>query len=302
MPISARTAATFVATVAIGVGGCGRSQPSGATPPPSASAEQAPAPSASAPRVMNATPFSEEAVRAAVNPNNEEPYRGPTGSVRGVVSMKGDPPPALLAVTEKIPDKCKNARAFYGRLFREGMVRSVADVLVTATDYKGFLPSKGQAVTAKGEDCAFDRRTYAVTFGQRLDVQSKDGEAYVPKLMGGQMRADMIAVPGGSAVKLYPHVPGRYTLLDQMHLFMTAEVFVLKYSTFDVTKSDGKYEITGLPVGEVTVSALLPQTMSVAQKKVKIEEGKTTVADLELTFDAKTYEKDKPKNPKVVIH
>lgn len=291
--------ATSVAIAAISVGACGRSggpsADAGAQPSSSA------APSASAPFVMNATPFSEDSVRQQVNPKNEQPYSGPTGTVRGVVSIKGDPPPVLAEVVEKIPDKCKPARAVYGRLFREGMVRSLADVLVTVTEYQGFVPAKGQTVILNTEGCAFPGRTIALTYGQRIDVLSKDGEPYVPKLMGGQMRADMIAVPGGSAVKLYPHVPGRYTLIDQMHLFMTADVFVLKYATFDVTGLDGKFEISGVPVGEVSVNALLPSIMATTQQKVKVEEGKTVELNLELEFDAKKLEKPK-KPPKVKIH
>lgn len=250
---------------------------------------------------MNATPFSEENVRTMVNPKNEQPYSGPTGTVRGVVTVKGDQAPVLTDVVEKIPDKCKGARSVYGRLFREGMLRSLADALVTVTEYQGFVPAKGQAVTLDTEGCAFPSRTLGLTFGQRLDVKSKDGEAYVPKLMGGQMRADMIAVPGGSAVKLYPHVPGRFTLIDQMHLFMTADVFVLKYSTFDVTGLDGKYEITGVPVGDVSVNALLPAVMATAQKKVKVEAGKAVEVNLEIEFK-KPPEPEKGKKPKIVIH
>lgn len=295
--------ATSVAVFATSVGACGRcSGSSGAGAAPSASAVTSAAPSASVPFVMNATPFSEDNVRAQVNPKNEQPYSGPTGTVRGVVSIKGDQPPILTDVVEKIPDKCKGARSVYGRLFREGMVRSLADALVTVTEYQGFVPAKGQTVLLNAEGCAFPARTVALTYGQRIDVASKDGEAYVPKLMGGQMKADMIAVPGSAAVKLYPHTPGRYTLIDQMHLFMTADVFVLKYATFDVTGLDGKFEITGIPVGEVTVNALLPAIMAVTQQKVKVEEGKAVELNLELEFDAKQMTPEKPKPPKVKIH
>ena len=294
--------ATCVAAFAISVGACDRATGSAGDAAAGASAAPSATPSASAPPVTNSTPFSEDAVRGHVNPKNEQPYRGPTGTVRGVVTIKGDQPPALTEVTEKIPDKCKGARNVYGRLFREGMVRSLADVLVTVTEYQGFVPAKGEAVTLDTEGCAFPSRTIAVTYGQRIDVRSKDGEAYVPKLMGGQMRADMIAVPGGSAVKLYPHIPGRYTLIDQMHLFMTADVFVLKYSTFDITGLDGKFEITGVPVGEVAVNALLPITVATTQKKVKVEADKVTEVNLELTFDKKKDLPEPPKKPKIVIH
>jgi len=244
-----------------------------------------------------------------VNPGHEAPYSGPTGSVRGVVTVKGDAPPALTAVTEKIPDSCKDARLVYGRLFREGMMRSLGDALVTVSGYKGFVPAKGDAIRVEGKDCAWNARTFVLTYGQRLDVFSKDRTSYVPRLMGSEMKAEMVAVPGSGPVKLYPQVPGRYTLVDSMHIWATAEVFVLKYPTAAVTGMDGKFEIKGVPVGEVTVSALMPAAMQVAQKKVKVEADKTVEVSLEIEFDQKKLEPPKDtapkkpgKGPKVEIH
>ncbi len=165
----------------------------------------------------------------------------------------------LAELTAKIPDSCKAARFVYGRLFREGMLRSVADALVTVTEYQGFVPAKSPMVKVVAKDCAWPTRTIGLTYGQRLDVQSGDAESYVPKLMGADMRAEMVAVPGHDPIHIYPQAPGRYTLVDSMRIYSTAEVYVLKYPTFAVTGLDGKYEIQGIPVGEVTVSALLPR-------------------------------------------
>lgn len=292
--------ATFVAALAIGIATLGCECQSG----PSAGGQPSAAPSSSAAApVVNALPWSAESVAKTINPTGRPAYAGPVGTVRGTVRSKGDPAPVLEGVAEKIPERCKSARLVYGRQFREGSDHALGDVLVTVTGYDAFVPAKTDAVAVEARDCAFDRRTVVMTFGQRLEVTSKDGESYVPKLMGGQMKADMVAVPGSGPVKLYPHVPGRFTVLDQMHLWMMADVFVLKYPTATVTGLDGKFEIKDVPVGELTVNALLPPTMQIAEKKIKVEEGKVVDVDLEIEFDLKKHAPQKPEKPKgPVIH
>ena len=112
----------------------------------------------------------------------------------------------------------------------------------------------------------------------------------MPNLLGSQMRVQLLALPGGAGSTLYPPDPGHYVLTDDMKVFMMADVFVLKYSTHDVTGIDGRYEIAGIPAGKARISALLPATGAVVEKDIEIEAGKTLELPLELAFDAKAYE------------
>jgi hypothetical protein len=213
--------------------------------------------------VTRGIPVPAEQISKTVNPEASQPYSGPTGAVRGTVRIKGDAPP-VRPEAAKIPARCPGARDMYGRLFREGMLRSLADALVTVTEYDGF-------------------------FGQRIDVKNRDGEAHMPNLLGGTMPAQIVAVPGGDPVQLYPVKVGRFGLVDTLNDFIFADVFVIKYPTFDVTGLDGKYEITGIPPGEVKVTAFLPAIMQTADKTIKIEANKTVDLDLEIAFDAKLH-------------
>ena len=285
---------TATVVAALATAGCpDKSAPAAAgSASPSASAPVASAKPSQIPRPI---PLSQQEIDSTVNPTKIPVYKGPTGTVRGNISVKGDQAPSREDVIAQINPKCQAAQEIYGKLFREGMMRSLADALVTVTGYDGYLPARGgEARLVEAKNCSWDSRTIALMFGQRIDVQSKDSEPYLPDLLGGSMPAQMVAIPGREPVNLYPMKVGRYGLGDTLHPFSFADVFVIKYPTFAVTGLDGKYEITGIPVGEVTVTAVLPITMRTAEKKVKIEADRAILVDLVIPFDKK---KDMPKPP-----
>ncbi|HHH27853.1 MAG TPA: carboxypeptidase regulatory-like domain-containing protein [Polyangiaceae bacterium] len=75
---------------------------------------------------------------------------------------------------------------------------------------------------------------------------------------------------------------------------MMAHVFHFPYSTTDVTGLDGRYEISGVPVGKAKVNVFLPQTKTMLSesKEIEVKPGVNTL-DLTLTFDA---ERDTPED------
>jgi hypothetical protein len=234
---------------------------------------------------------------AILNPDKLPPYAGPSGIVEGTIRISGAPPPD---VPLKLPSGCMIAEGTYGRLFREGKDRTVADVLVAVTGYEAYLPAKDQAVKVNIDGCAFSGRTFAMTFGQRMEVQNLERKnSYIPVLHGSRYTAFAVAIPLGDPVKLYPHRVGQYQLADNMSRpWMTADVFVLKYTTHDVTDIDGKYRIEGIPVGEMRVNALLPVADIVDEKIVTVKDGQVTTLDFVLPFDRAKYEaKVRPSPP-----
>jgi hypothetical protein len=230
-------------------------------------------------------------VSSIVNPDGMAAYDGPTGTVRGRVIIKGDKAPELPAVLAKVPAHCGAGRETYGKLFREGPGRTLADVLVAVTGYKGYVPEQESTVRLEAKDCSFGTKTIAMTLGQRIQVVSKDAEAYVPELLGERGQAQLVAVPGASSgSSLYPTKVGRFMLIDNLKLFMAAEVLVLKYPTHAVTGLDGRFEIPNVPAGPAMVSALLPVTGASAGKPISVEAGKPTEELVfELEFDQAAY-------------
>jgi hypothetical protein len=232
-------------------------------------------------------------VEAAINPSHLSAYSGPTGVVEGTVTASGDAPPKLAGA---VPFICREASATYGKAFREGNGRTLGDVMVAVTGYDGYVPVQGDVSKVKIHGCAFDRRTIVMTYGQHLEVANTDLEPFLPTLRGSNMPAQLVAIPRGDAVRLYPMEVGHYALADDMgKSWMYADVFVLKYSTHAVTNLDGHFRISGIPVGKVKVSAYLPlidaqlhPDSGIAQpsvdRDVEVKEGETTKVDFVIAY------------------
>lgn len=288
-PLAKRLAISFAgASLLAALAGCS-SNDAGSAPASTAGSQ-------SMPGIVVGIPVEPAEVAKVVNPKNEAPYSGPTGTLRGTIRITGDAPPDLAL---KYPDgPCRGeAMAVHGKLFRVGQDNALADALVAVTGYKGYVPPKGEAVKTTIHQCALARRTIVATFGQRIEVANLDQvDSYMPYLVGAPTSAILVAIPRGDAVRLYPPQAGHYLLADQLpNNHMTADVYVLAYPTTDVTGLDGKYEITGIPVGPVNVNAMLPATKKAAHQRFEIKPGDNTL-DLTLTFDAA---KDDPaKKPK----
>lgn len=240
--------------------------------------------------IASSLPIDPKLVSATVNPKGDAPYSGATGTIGGIITVTGDEAPAMPEITAKIPPDCEAAKDTYGKLFREGPGRGLADVVVGVTGYSGYIPEDTPAEIADATGCAWNSRTYVLTFGQSLDVRSRDSRPYVPDLLGARLKAQLVAMPRGDAIHLYPEQPGRFQLVDSMRLFMLAEVLVVKFPTHAVTGLDGRFVIPHVPVGKVTVSALLPATMEQAEKAVEVHAGELVDVSLVLPFDRKKWD------------
>ena len=279
------------ALLSLGPLGCSSSteNPSGDSGAAASGAAASGAPAATgstAPGVVVGVPLPPEDVAKVVNPKSQPAYAGPTGTLRGVVHVTGDAPPELNL---KYPDSpCRGeAAAVHGKLFRVGQDGVLADALVAVTGYSAYVPAKAEAAKITIHNCTLSRRTVVAMFGQRVEVANLDRvDSYMPYLDGAPTSAILVAIPRGDAVRLYPPQPGHYMIRDQLpNDHMTADVFVLAYGTTDVTGLDGKYEITGIPVGQVEVNAMLPATKKAVGQRIEIKPGDNTL-DLTLTFDA----------------
>jgi hypothetical protein len=265
------------------------------------------APGSGASKVPRSPSTSEEAARQraesvekSLNPRGLPAYSGPVGGVRGLVSVSGDPPPLLQEIAAKIPENCPRALEFQRKLFRQGIEHSLADVLVTVTEYTGFVRPRSDAVRVEAKGCAFDANVTAMVYGQHLEVFNRDGQAYMPRLIGVPSYALRVAMPGGGPVPIFPPNPGRYLLVDETRDYMRSELYVLNFPTFAVTGLDGAFEISGVPAGDAKVTAYSPALGKVSEQRVKIQAGVIQDLKFDLAFSQAAYEaalRAKPAEP-----
>lgn len=232
----------------------------------------------------------DEAVAKSLNPQGLPVYSGPVGGIRGMVTVSGDPAPTLQEVAAKIPDTCPRALEMQRKLFRQGLERSLADVLVTVTEYQGFVKPRSDVVRVEAKGCAFDANVIAMVYGQRLDVYSRDSQPYMPRLIGVPSYTLRVAMPGGGPVPVFPPNPGRYLLVEETRDYMRSELYVLNYPTFDVTGLDGAFEITGIPAGDVKVTAFWPALGKVSEQRIKIQSGVAQDLKFDFAFSQTEYE------------
>jgi len=237
-------------------------------------------------------PGQVDKIVSAVNPERKAPYAGPKGTLRGTVHIDGDLPPDTNL---KFPARCRDSEAMYGKLFRVGLDKALGDAIVAVTGYadRGWVPASSDTYKVSIHNCVPDRRTYLLTYGQRMEVANLDDkDSYSPYLDGLPIKTIMVALPHGEPVKIYPTRGSKvhYMLRDQLESGLVADVFVVNFATHDVTGLDGHYEIKNIPVGKVRVDASLPIIDKTVQKDIEIKEGDNTL-DLTLSYDA---EKDDP--------
>lgn len=236
---------------------------------------------------------TELAVTSAVASASVTPAPAPalaSGVVQGIVRISGDASPDLPSAKEIPVGKCFKAHERHKLVFRKAADGGVADALVGVTEYKASVPKATAPVVVTMEDCSLGQRTVAVMFGQEIHMKNKGPTAAMPQLVGLPTPAVIAAVPGGDPVTLIPTSPGRYEIVDRSHPFASADVYVVNYPTVAVTNEQGRFQIPGVPAGEVKVSVMLPSTGLTAEKRVNVEAGKSVEVSFDLTFELAKYE------------
>lgn len=230
-------------------------------------------------------PLNDQQLQDILNPSKATEYTGPTGVVEGTITVKGDPP--AIRTFETLPKECEPAKAIHGPAYRAGPKGELADVLIGVRTWTGYVrPSKDdKVVTIK--NCSIEPTVIDLSLGQRLMIANADTMPYTPQT-AAKMYIKRLAMKGMSPVPIILTSPAAYGLTWLAGALPgadvpTATVFVIPNALHTVTGLDGKYRITGIPVGKAHISAS-HLGMTEVGKDVTIEAGKELKVDLVLTY------------------
>jgi len=235
----------------------------------------------------NGMTLSHDRVRALLNPKGLPAYSGPTGSIEGTVTILGDAPPDVPGLDF---GNCPAGKETYGKAFRVGApsangALALADALVVVAGSSVYVPERSTQKTVTLDACALNARTIDLTLGQSLAVVNNSDAPLLPALDPSPRLVTSLATKGGGPISLLLDDVRPYTLVDRASRhYLKADVFPFTHPFHAVTGLDGRYRITGVPVGHFRVYARLPTTHGEATREVDVSPNTVTAIDLQLTY------------------
>lgn len=231
-------------------------------------------------------PMSDEAIQAIVNKSKATEYTGPTGAVEGTIFVKGDPPIDREFV--KLPAGCEDAPKIHAPIYRAGAKHELADTLVAAIGYAGFVRPSRQDKVVTIKNCSIEPTVIDLSLGQRLMVGNDDKMPYMPQLPGKAPPVRRLSLQGQSPVPMFLTYPGAYGMTWLAGALPGSDVpsvlvFVLPNAIHTVTQLDGKFRLTGIPVGKVRITAS-HFGMDEAFKDLEVKADAETKLELTLTY------------------
>ena len=220
--------------------------------------------------------------------------KGPTGTIRGLVTLSGTPPE--MPVLQRGADSFCAQKQMRAETVVVGAGGALANALVRITPgaVPGWVPS--EPVMVDQVDCMYRPRVQGAVRGQVLQVKNSDGTMHnvnARRLPWGERR-DTETLFNRGQPQGSPPLQGAIRDGDIMklkcdsHGWMQGYVVVGDSPYHGTSGADGRFTIEKAPVGTYELQAW-HEMYGIKTAKVTVEEGKVATADF--TYDA---EKDKP--------
>jgi plastocyanin len=207
---------------------------------------------------------------------------GGKGVIRGVVSLKGEPPEMREIANQPCHAGATPLREETVVTDDHGHLANVVVFLREAP--KAAVTSETVPVVLDQQNCRYVPHVLALRTGQKLLVKTSDPAVHNVHVMAEANPPRNVSMQAGAApVEIAFAKPVAFSVRCDIHPWMHAIVNVFDHGDFAVTGPDGSFELKGVPAGQYTL-VFRHELFGEIEQTVDLADRQT------LTKDA-TYEK-----------
>ncbi|MCB9851724.1 MAG: carboxypeptidase regulatory-like domain-containing protein [Phycisphaerales bacterium] len=200
-----------------------------------------------------------------------------TSTIKGKVSLEGDPPPKTKITMQGDRFCAKHNMEHIAPKLEVGKDGGLPHVFVYVK--KGIsakYPAPSEAVTLDQTGCMYHPHIFGLQIGQTLTIKNNDDTAHNVNSLTKKNQKFNISQPqaGMTADKTFSKEEIMVKFKCDVHGWMDAYCGVLKHPFFAVTDADGNFEIPKLPAGKYTIEAW-HEMYGTRTMDVEVGEGET---------------------------
>ena len=208
-----------------------------------------------------------------------------TGSIEGTVTFDGKVP-NLKALKMDADPAClaKHSTPPKSEALVLGDGNAMGNIFVSITSglaEKEHTPP-AEAVVIDQNGCIYDPHVFGVMAGQPLKFKNSDGVLHNVHALPKTNRPFNLAMPGTmteSGDKTFKKVEEKpFRIKCDVHPWMSTWVKVMSHPYYDVTASDGKFKIAGLPAGTYEVE-FWHEKLGAKTQSVEVADGEAKTVD-----------------------
>lgn len=207
----------------------------------------------------------------------------PAGTITGTIRFEGTPPPAR-PIEFGAEKQCSIGHQ-HAPQYEDLVVGSGGTIKWVLVYVKEGAPEGGEApaepVVYDQRGCIFEPHVAVARVGQPVEFRNNDPVLHNVRGMSKQKQAFNVAQPiqGMKTQRTFKSPEIGMLLKCDVHFWMTSYLHVLPHPYAAVTGNDGRFTISGLPVGTYTIEAW-HETLGTQTQVVTVQAGAAATADL----------------------
>lgn len=201
------------------------------------------------------------------------------GTISGTVTYGGTVPKLKPLAMDADPDcASKHSSPVLPETLVLGQGNTMANIFITVKNGvpQNPYPAPAEAAIINQMGCMYTPHVVGVMVGQNLKIQNSDGILHNVHGLPKKNPEYNIAMPKTrkEATRVFNTPEPLFTMKCDVHPWMQAYIAVMTHPYFDVTETDGKFQLSNLPAGNYEIEAW-HEKLGTQTQSVKVGEGET---------------------------